>query len=368
MGPSDLDLERLADQLSSAPLRPSLWPEILVGLSRAGGGWGTHLFGLSGGPAPDFSFSDAIADESMTEWLALGGMNPVLNPRARLATLRPALQVIGDDHLASAGERRANVFYNDFYPRYDAPHMVASSFLCGADLRVVLAVFRSRRQGGFGDNEAPGLTLMLPHVQDALRLQSAFEHRGGQIVAGALDGLGEALLLVTGDGRIIEASSAGEEALRLGRFVQSRGGRLTAATEHSDDDLGCAIQRAAEARGLERRSSGVVLRDADGGVQIADVAPAPAPAYALGSGPRVIVKLQPRPRPEAKSLLRRAYGLTEAEAVIALALTDLQSLNEIAETRRVSTMTIRNQLRSIFLKVGVGSQAALVKAVCKIAG
>jgi DNA-binding CsgD family transcriptional regulator len=57
---------------------------------------------------------------------------------------------------------------------------------------------------------------------------------------------------------------------------------------------------------------------------------------------------------------QRAYGLTPAEARLALALFEGRSLGEFAEGNRVSRETVRSQMKSIFLKTGTRRQAELV--------
>jgi len=62
----------------------------------------------------------------------------------------------------------------------------------------------------------------------------------------------------------------------------------------------------------------------------------------------------------AADTLAREFGLTPAEQRCAMALPDAGSVPELAKRFGVGTETIRTQLRSIFAKTGVGSQAELV--------
>jgi DNA-binding CsgD family transcriptional regulator len=61
--------------------------------------------------------------------------------------------------------------------------------------------------------------------------------------------------------------------------------------------------------------------------------------------------------------LAHDLGLTAAEAQIALGLADGQTLSEIAEARRASVHTVRNQVKSALSKTGARRQADLVALV-----
>jgi len=63
----------------------------------------------------------------------------------------------------------------------------------------------------------------------------------------------------------------------------------------------------------------------------------------------------------SKNLLHSFYGLSNAEANLAYSLFMGKTVNEAAEALGVSINTIRTQLRSIFTKVGVHSQSALIQ-------
>ena len=58
--------------------------------------------------------------------------------------------------------------------------------------------------------------------------------------------------------------------------------------------------------------------------------------------------------------LSRCYGLSPAEAEVALAIARGQDLAAIAAARQTSLLTVRSQLKAIFRKTGVTSQARLV--------
>lgn len=65
------------------------------------------------------------------------------------------------------------------------------------------------------------------------------------------------------------------------------------------------------------------------------------------------------------AMLRSRFGLSLAEAEIAIAITDGADLRAVAAARGVSIQTVRSQLKSIFRKTGATSQARLVAVILR---
>ena len=63
--------------------------------------------------------------------------------------------------------------------------------------------------------------------------------------------------------------------------------------------------------------------------------------------------------------LQQLYGLTPTEASIVGELINGRSVHSIGRTHRVSTNTLRTQLKSIFAKTGTQRQAELVSLVLR---
>lgn len=60
-------------------------------------------------------------------------------------------------------------------------------------------------------------------------------------------------------------------------------------------------------------------------------------------------------------VLQGLFDLTPAEARVARAIGDAQSVENIAELLGVSRETVRTQLKSVLAKTGVGRQVELVR-------
>lgn len=71
-------------------------------------------------------------------------------------------------------------------------------------------------------------------------------------------------------------------------------------------------------------------------------------------------------RPHLERILCSAFGLTQAEAWIALGITRGESLTTIAEARGIAVATARTQLKSVFAKTRTHRQAELAAFVSRI--
>lgn len=65
--------------------------------------------------------------------------------------------------------------------------------------------------------------------------------------------------------------------------------------------------------------------------------------------------------------LQRTYGLTPAEAKVAVTLLEFASAKEVASALSVSPHTVRTQLRNIYAKLGVDTRTRFVKLMLGLA-
>jgi DNA-binding CsgD family transcriptional regulator len=167
------------------------------------------------------------------------------------------------------------------------------------------------------------------------------------------------------------------DALDEGLALHDRPGRQIFANT--------ALQRLAEAAdGLQRSPAGAVLPSDPGALRLlqrALAAAASGTAVELavprrsGASP-YLVRCMPVPgragwtmlrvadsahrRAPSEAVLRSAYGLTQAEAMLAVALCRGASLMEFAAERGISIHTVRTQLRALLGKTRAERQADLV--------
>lgn len=86
-----------------------------------------------------------------------------------------------------------------------------------------------------------------------------------------------------------------------------------------------------------------------------------APAFAV-----IIQRLHDDVVGTAAGTLERLFGLTPAEARVAIAICSGRTAAEIAEDQCVTYATVRSQLKSVFSKTGIHRQAELVRQIMAI--
>jgi DNA-binding CsgD family transcriptional regulator len=73
------------------------------------------------------------------------------------------------------------------------------------------------------------------------------------------------------------------------------------------------------------------------------------------------------PLPRTTDLLRRTFGLTRAEAEVALEVAEGMSAKDIGDRRGVSASTVRVQIQAVLQKTGLRKTSALTSLVVRLA-
>jgi DNA-binding CsgD family transcriptional regulator len=207
----------------------------------------------------------------------------------------------------------------------------------------------------------------MPHVQRAieLRLRLARDDESVSLTRAALDGLPVGVAVVDSGLTIRFINDIAREYLAGAGsgFVTTRSSR------HAGGGVSLAAMSREEAAGLRRLVASATSGGAGGAMRVASrdgavvavmVAPAP-PGLAAdvsgvdGCGAReglALVILRPLDRKISPQtdMLCDIFGLSRAEAEVAVALTGGASAEDVARRRGVSLMTVRSQIRSILGK------------------
>jgi DNA-binding CsgD family transcriptional regulator len=267
----------------------------------------------------------------------------------------------------------ADVTKTEFYNDWVRPQGFHATLACyvlkeGATSGVV-SVARRAGKGEFERGEVEAFThTIAPHLRRAaqmqVRLMRAELHRAGS--AEAMDRLADAIILLGADGRVLHANRAAQELLRAGNGLQlGRDGLLAA---HNGD---AAALRRLVADAVDNNGA---MSGADGVLAIRRPAPLPpltmvvAPIRAELAWPGLA---QPRcavfvtdptrlPQPDLAAL-RKLYGLSRAEAAVALAVCRGQGLAAASAALGIHLSTTRTHLQRVFEKTDTRRQAELAR-------
>jgi DNA-binding CsgD family transcriptional regulator len=295
--------------------------------------------------------------------LATREANPVFRAVPQNPVLRP---VVISSRLADEKFLASQVYAEALKPA-GVRHTMAVVLDADPVQAVTLALGRGASAGDYGAEEAKLLALLAPHFRSALTVRREFEL--ARASAATLNSFDRAIMLVTEQGTVCFANEEAERILVARDGLESGPGGLRAARNAETATLRRMIVEAAHAGlgGSEGAGGAMaVSRPSLRMPYVVQVSPAGASTQAChGFAPQPMAALfvrdpECRARPPADSL-KQLYGLTTAEAELALQIYDGLGLSEAADALGISTNTAKTHLKCVFEKVGVGRQSALVR-------
>ena len=231
-----------------------------------------------------------------------------------------------------------------------------------------LSLWRSPEQGPIDKEIRHSLSLLIPHIQNALAIQRTLR-TAQQRAAGAkaiADATSTAAFLVTTEGRPVHSNAAGQSLLSKQEYITLLNGRLaTVAPEMASSFFGL-LQSAAKpfAFGSKKTGNHVMLLFPKSASSPMQLLISPLSELQIGeTGAELLILITDPDRVPsfADEELRALYSLTPAETEVANGLLMGYSLNEIACLRHVSEGTVRNQLKTIMSKTATSRQSELVR-------
>lgn len=355
------------EKLYAAALNPALWAGALTALADDLGALGSMVHSMA--PDPDDSIMHVgRLDPDLTRlYLEKYQVNPMSR---MLIHRRPGEVLASMSTCGGAPVLSRTAFHADIL----APQRVAevTNLLYGDWGNALTGGFAFcldlRGAGGTAAHLA-ALQRASPHLTQAIDLARHFAgavHRNWQAL---LETISAPALLTTGDARVILANHGGEAVLRRGAWLRLQGGRLVAAHPGAQAKLARAIRAASLHPGAADRPTRLAIAEATGGAPcLAVIGSAPViPVAELGlPRPGALLILQDPATPPDRVLLREVFGLTDAEARIATHIAAGRSLGLASASEGVAHSTGRTHLQSVFSKVGVRSQGALVAILAKL--
>lgn len=223
----------------------------------------------------------------------------------------------------------------------------------------IIGLHRGRNAKPFDTDDAKRLGRVAVHVERVLRARGeiASVRRAAAFAQGALDAVGLVAITVLSEGRIFHSNAAAEIVLRRADGLVARNGKLTAAHLRSAAQLEEAIARATASSG-PMATAVAVERGEDEPAYLVTITPLTG---RIGEPAALILFRDPTTPDDSLTMrLRALFGLTNAEAAVAIDLAGGLPLADIARNRGVKVTTLRAQLKSIGLKTGCSRQSELV--------
>jgi len=261
-------------------------------------------------------------------------------------------------------------FFNSrFYREWAVPQGVAYA-AGGIVLRegawlTQLMLQRGPEQIPFSRNDLDQFNALIPHLQRAIQMRQRFTEiqLGQNFMAGSLDVLAMPTLLFDEYSRVVHTNLSANELLKADDILRIESNHLFTSN-------------AAVTRSLNLELTNAIRASRDSSVELAGVVLLPrrermplmlmiSPLRLTGEPPvqgaALLFIFDPETTPTLTTdIVRKLFGLSEAEAELAVALCGGSTSDHIAKERGTSINTVKSQLKSIFLKTGTKRQSELV--------
>lgn len=269
------------------------------------------------------------------------------------------LDVPGIENLADTS------FYRKFLVPQDMAYAAGCIVLREGVWQTELYLQRTSRHSPFSPDEIERLNLLVPHLQRAIQMRQRFiEMQFDQnVLAGGLDVLAMPTLLFDEYGRVAHFNRSAAPLLNDRSYFWLEFGQIQTCdpvtTRKLQFELGNAIRIS---RGDDIAFTSVLLLPRPGRMPLMMMlAPVHLKVSPVRQGAALLFISDPENTPGVTTdSVRSLFGLTAAEAELAVALCGGQTLEKVARERGTSIHTIRSQLKSLFNKTGTRRQADLV--------
>jgi len=345
----------LVGRIYEAAVIPALWKPLLDELARATGALGGVLFSARE-ISSQWIVSDAL--QSIYEQFIGGGWDTVNQRPARLMQINKA-GFVCDQDLFTQDELQDDAFYRDFLrPR-------GLGFAAGTLIRppskdvIVVSFERALQMGPFDGPTMALLDGVRPHLARGALLASRLGLERARMMTEALQVVGWPCAVLRGGGRLIAANALFEGLMP--DIVQSRSDRVVLTDPVADGLFEKALRSAQGLSPACARSIPIRARQ-DRPAYIVHQFPLQGQALDLFTGAASLMLLTPVDSSEVPTaeLLQGLFDLSPAEARVARAIGQAQTIDAIAADLDLSRETIRSQLKAVLTKTGLKRQAELV--------
>jgi DNA-binding CsgD family transcriptional regulator len=351
-----IDLSSAIDEIYEAAVLPEGWTRVLDRLAEVSGAEGTFLF------ASDAERSQWMCSPALQPYVAAWFSSDWTERNARRQRLIPIREprFLTDLDAFTLEEIEREPYYQEFLKPLGMGWCAGTTIRTPAGDTLVFTAERLHRKGPVERSAVRTLDRLRPHLARAAVLSARVGLERARATVEALQTIGLPAVVLGPTGRAVAANEAFRTvppALAIGA-----GDRLHFSDGGADalflDALRSLDLTPSEATGFSIPIAGEGVRPP----MVAHLLPLRRLARDLFSGATSLLFVTPVIRSKAPDvgLLEALFDLTPAEAKVASLLVEGCSVETIAAVQDVTANTVRQQLKSVFAKTGVGRQAELV--------
>ena len=361
------------EKLYAAACESSCWTEALSSIEELSSSAGAvvHLVSKS---APNqlvsllgSSGEAHFPPEDVAEWTR--DYAP-LCPRLASAERFADAPFICDRMILSEREMDRDPVYQ-WYGEHGLRYFIGSTLYESSNIQAVWSLQRSKSQGHVQQAEIDLFQRLKPHLARALNLADQLGSLRSHLKfsSAVLQAVPQALFALDGHGAIVFANARAEHVLRVSDDLCSRNGRLGVKLATEQDKLDRLIIESAQF-GVAASGGWARVSRGSGGLPYAVfVCPLKGDddeLVAANAKVLVIVHDTAQRRGADRNMLVGLFGLTDAEARLASALSAGHSLESASASLGIRPATAKTELKSVFRKTGVNRQQDLVRLLTSL--
>ena len=281
----------------------------------------------------------------------------------------PVATVMQPEMFQSREEYCRTAMFNEWFKPQRAEAMIGAKLLNEDPVSMFLALMRPYSSGDFEPAEIRMLDALIPHMHKAVQLQLRLAGLEGPAEGSAsiLNLLPQGVLLVDAGARVLFANSVAEELVRARTGLFSGPDGLRAESAAETRLLRKTIADCADPIGEIGGSGGRLrLSREDRSPLVVLVVPHRSRLGWIDViRPRAILFVTDPEQTDALQgqSLREDFGLTPAEAALALEILKADGLKAAANRLHISLATAHTHLAHVFDKTGTRRQAELVRLI-----
>lgn len=359
--PSDL---RLIDQIYEAVQTPDLLMPAYQAVAEQCGGFAAHYLSVELQQTNVFESQVNDANLSSAE-RAYADYYISIDPRLPWYSNGAVGEWRVDQQIFDERYIQRSEIYNDFLKPADCKRLALCQLRKTPKDFTSLSILRPHDAGDFLETELQHLQRFSTHLVRATELRMRLKQTELALhsAQGALEYLPYGTVWLDASGRIAWISPSAEIQLASSDGLYTQASRLHCTSPQLNRQLNTALTRATQAMGREG-SWFHIPRSSQPTPWLLSILPGLLPepgrdtphALAIiqdGKGPALPHALQ----------LQQLYGLTGAEARLALGLLNNDTLAEYAARWHLSLPTVKTHLRNLFAKTGTHRQAELLRRI-----
>ncbi|MBR0869834.1 helix-turn-helix transcriptional regulator [Bradyrhizobium tropiciagri] len=360
-------IDRVLDLIYDAAAENELWADALTAVADLTHSEGGILFGQSFTAQKIYFDFNGRLDETCNRAYQERHMR---NPWSAYMERQPVGRLVSSDQAIEVAELRKSAFYDEVLRPQGIAHNGMMALAAKEDFRAAFNMCRSERDGPHDDEEQRLLEWLSPHLCRSVTLgfridgYLAMQHAAFDV----LERLSDGVIVLDRRLRVSFANAAArrfaaEGLLRLQQAVATysishsqRLAELMRSAQQGSAGGTMSLPHNADGRLLTILATSVRSKDL-GRLSDAGVKDAAVLLFVIDPAARRAIPL---------AQLMDAYGLTQAEARVALAASSGNTIVETAQLLKLSPNTIKTHLRRVFAKTATARQAELAGLIAAV--